>query len=87
MAHKAPRPTRAERLHAHREAFNLALREGITPREAEALIALRAASSRWEQTKRRMNELEDRQLRRIDEPFVPLPATEPEPSPFWWRKD
>ena len=44
----------AERLRAHREAFELSLKLGCTPREAERELQKRAALARIEDGKRRL---------------------------------
>lgn len=49
-----PRLSLAERLRAHREAFELALELGCTPREAEEELARRAARKRWEESRDRL---------------------------------
>lgn len=44
----------AERLRAHREAFELALQLGCTPKEAEAEIARRKAAEKARQARERL---------------------------------
>lgn len=50
-------PSEAAYLRAHREAFELALQLGITPREAGEKIRRRKASERDEQLSRKIEEL------------------------------
>lgn len=44
----------ADYYRAHREAFQLAQELHCTPKEAEAVLAGRAARARWEETSRRL---------------------------------
>lgn len=44
----------AEHYRAHRQAFELALELGCTPKEAEAELARRAARDRWLATRRKL---------------------------------
>lgn len=44
----------AEKYRKHREVMELALQLRVTPKEAEAIIAQRAARARWEETNRRL---------------------------------
>ena len=80
MPRKTPKPTMAERLRAHREAFELALDEGITPAEAEAIIARRAAIARWTETERRLAAMQQRPLR-----AAIAPTPEPTTPRAWWH--
>ena len=44
----------AEKYRKHREVMELALELRITPKEAEAIIAQRAARARWEESNQRL---------------------------------
>ena len=74
-----PKPTIAERMRAHREAFELSLELGCTPKEAEAELERRKAVSHWHASKARLDaKIHGR----------PAPLTEPEPPREpWWQRD
>lgn len=74
----------AEKYRKHREAFALALELRVGLKEAEAIIAQRAARARWEETNQRltvrMQNSEIAQFRNL--------AAEPErPMPYWKQGD
>lgn len=80
------RATAAERMRAHRAAMAVALELGITPKEAEAVIASRIARARWRQAADRLAAVRSGR-RRGNLPETPAP-TEPEPrDPPWWNRD
>lgn len=74
-----PKATIAERMRAHREAFDLSLKLGCTPKEAEAELARRNARTNWHASKARL----DAKIHGL-----PQPLTEPEPPREpWWQRD
>jgi hypothetical protein len=77
--------TLAEGWRAHREAFELALREGITPAEAKALIAARAARARWAETERRLTAMINGERPQAPAKAFPAPdqTDESRPQPWW----
>lgn len=77
-----PRPTPAERMRRHREAFQLAQQLGCTPLEAEAELATRAARERWLKAKARLDAKLAARPR-----ATPSTTTEEERSTAWWQRD
>ena len=65
-----PKATLAERMRAHREAFELSLKLGCTPKEAEQEIARRNARANWHASKAR-----------LDAKIHGRPAPPPNPNP------
>lgn len=89
-----PKPTPAERMRRHREAFTLALELHITPAEATEIIAARAAKARADAAQARLNALKTAPLRHCREggnpaqTIMPAPAANPETPPApWWTRD
>jgi hypothetical protein len=83
----APLPPLADRLRRHREVFTLALELGVTPREAEAVLAQRAAAARADQTRTLIAKPIRRRAETVTAP-APQPAPETPASPtFWWNRD
>lgn len=70
----------ADRLRAHRAAFNLALELGVTPREAEAVLAQRAARDRWQVAKAKLDARRGGTVSQI----TVGPAVEQSPGPKPW---
>ncbi len=68
----------AERYRAHRAAFELALKLGCTPKEAEAELARRAAHKEWQRGHARLEALKNAPIHRAD------PEQPPQP---WWLRD
>jgi hypothetical protein len=54
MMARPPRPSLAQRLRIHREAFLLAQELGCTPKDAEAELARRKARADWSATMARL---------------------------------
>ena len=79
MPRKAPKPTLAERLRAHREAFDLSLEMGITPADAAKILESRAAAARAREAQARLDRL-------TQSPLRPEPTADPPPQP-WWNRD
>lgn len=75
--------TRAQQLRHHRKCFEYALKQGITPREAELEMKLQAARDRAATLKARM------EARAHAEAVAPAPIATPEPArkPYWWEEN
>ena len=82
--------TAAEKLRAHREAFELALQLRITPREAQDIINERAqvaAQAHQTARARERHEASSRSLAAKMNTRLPRPLVDPEPPPppYWLR--
>lgn len=77
-----PRDTRttAEKLRAHREAFELALQLRCTPAQAAEELHRRAAAARHDAGTRRL-------AAKINTPLRCSLAEPDEPRPPWWQRD
>jgi hypothetical protein len=73
----------AEKYRRHREVMELALQLRVTPKEAEAIMAQRAARARWEVTNQRLSA----RMRAFAAPLADQEMAQERALPYWKQGD